>query len=89
MPYPPEVKAHARHVYEQAGAEAAAQATGVHVRTIREWAQHENWPRTISAAAVAATVKSQAMRVGWHTRRPQHGRPHRRDRRRTAREDPR
>ena len=67
MPYPPEVKAHARHVYEQAGAEAAAQATGVHVRTIREWAQHENWPRTISAAAVAATVKSQAMRVGWHT----------------------
>lgn len=61
-----------RQVYEQHGAQAAADATSIPVRSIRRWAQAERWPRRLAVAVPSpekVEVRSQAARMGWHTRR--------------------
>jgi hypothetical protein len=65
---------HARQVYEQHGAQAAADATGIPVRTIRYWAREESWPRQLAVAgeqerAERSARQSAAAVLGWSTRR--------------------
>jgi hypothetical protein len=59
-------------VYEHHGAQAAADATGIPVRSIRWWASAERWPRRLAVADPSpekVEARSQAARVGWHSRR--------------------
>jgi hypothetical protein len=69
--HPEQTKAKARQVYEQAGSAAAHQATGVPIRTIREWAKLEHWHTTVSAAAAleATHQHAAATRIGWGARK--------------------
>lgn len=67
-----QTKARARQVYEQAGSAAAAEATGVPLRTIREWARLDHWRRTLvstAAASEAAQQHAAATRIGWGARK--------------------
>jgi hypothetical protein len=71
-PHDDTAKRHARQVYEQHGAQAAADATGISVRSIRRWALAERWPRRLAVAVPSpekVEARSQAARMGWHTRR--------------------
>jgi hypothetical protein len=62
---------HARQVYEQHGAQAAADATGISIRSIRRWALAERWPRRLAVAQDGQKMaeRSHAARIGWQTRR--------------------
>jgi hypothetical protein len=67
-----ETKARARRVYEQAGSAAAAEASGVPLRTIREWAKLDHWRRELvsaAAASAAAEAHASASRIGWGARK--------------------
>jgi hypothetical protein len=65
-------KRQARTVYSQHGAQAAADTTGISVRSIRRWASTERWPRRLTVADPSPkkmAARSQAAMLGWHTRR--------------------
>jgi hypothetical protein len=65
-------KHQARQVYAQHGAQAAADTTGISVRSIRRWASTERWPRRLAVADPTpekVEARSRAAIVGWHTRR--------------------
>ena len=71
-PHDDAAKRQARQVYEHHGAQAAADATRISVRSIRRWAQAERWPRRLAVAEPSpekVEARSQAARMGWHTRR--------------------
>jgi hypothetical protein len=71
-PHDDAAKRRARQVYQQHGAQAAADATGISVRSIRRWALAERWPRRLAVADPTPekmAARSQAAIVGWHTRR--------------------
>jgi hypothetical protein len=71
-PHDHAAKRRARQIYEQHGAQAAADATGISVRSIRRWALAKRWPRRLAVADPTpekTAARSHAARVGWHTRR--------------------
>src|SRR5829696_4808059 len=75
-PHDTAARRQARQVYELHGAQAASDATGIAVRSIRRWASAERWPRRLAAPMAVAdptpekqVARSQAARIGWHTRR--------------------
>jgi hypothetical protein len=71
-PHDDAAKRQARQVYAHHGAQAAADATGIAVRSIRRWASAERWPRRLAVADPSPekmAARSQAALVGWHTRR--------------------
>jgi hypothetical protein len=71
-PHDDAAKRQARQVYETHGAQAAADTTGIPVRSIRRWALAERWPRRLTVADPTpekVEARSQAARMGWHTRR--------------------
>jgi hypothetical protein len=71
-PHDDAARRRARQVYETHGAQAAADTTGIPVRSIRRWASAERWPRRLAVAVPTpekVEARSQASRMGWHTRR--------------------
>jgi hypothetical protein len=64
-------KARAKELYAQHGAQAAADATGISVRSVRRWALAERWPRRLAVAedGQKREARGQAAIQGWHTRR--------------------
>jgi hypothetical protein len=73
-PHDDAAKRQARQVYETRGAQAASDATGIPVRTIRHWAREESWPRHLAVAgeqeqADRSARQSAAATLGWATRR--------------------
>jgi hypothetical protein len=71
-PHDVAAKRQARLVYAHHGAQAAADATRIPVRSIRRWASAERWPRRLAVADPTPEkmeARSQAAMLGWHTRR--------------------
>jgi hypothetical protein len=71
-PHDDTARQRARQIYQTHGAQTAADATGIAVRSIRRWAAIERWPRRLAVADLTpekVEARSQAARMGWHTRR--------------------